>query len=350
MAFPQITFGMIVLNGEPFVRYNLRALYPFAHEIIVVEGAVPGAASISTPNGHSKDRTLTDLWDFKKSEDSGNKLVIVTAEDEGHPNGFWAGEKDEQSRAYAGRASGEYLWQVDADEFYMPGDILKVINILQKDPNITAVSFKMFTFWGGFNTVTDGWYLRRGASEYHRLFRWGAGYSYQTHRPPTVIDANGRNLRDKNWLRADTLIREGVFLYHYSLVFPKQVLDKCEYYESVDWVRRSDAVKWAKENYLRLGNPFRVHNVYDFPSWLETYRGIHPPQIEKLRQDIHLGRLKVAVRPINDIDHLLKSPIYKVGIIAVKNLDYLFRFKDFVIFAIRRIYRLISKTLSDFHH
>ena len=35
---PSITFGMIVLNGEPFVRYNLRALYPFAHQIIVVEG------------------------------------------------------------------------------------------------------------------------------------------------------------------------------------------------------------------------------------------------------------------------------------------------------------------------
>jgi len=38
----RITFGMIVLNGEPCVLYNLRALYPFAHEIIVVEGAAPG--------------------------------------------------------------------------------------------------------------------------------------------------------------------------------------------------------------------------------------------------------------------------------------------------------------------
>lgn len=27
---PRVTFGMIVLNGEPFVRYNLRALYRFA--------------------------------------------------------------------------------------------------------------------------------------------------------------------------------------------------------------------------------------------------------------------------------------------------------------------------------
>ncbi|MFC1960142.1 hypothetical protein ACFLYO_05490 [Chloroflexota bacterium] len=34
---PRISFGMIVLNGLPFVSYNLRALYPFAHRIIAVE-------------------------------------------------------------------------------------------------------------------------------------------------------------------------------------------------------------------------------------------------------------------------------------------------------------------------
>ena len=28
---PKVTFGIIVLNGEPFVRYCLRSLYPFAH-------------------------------------------------------------------------------------------------------------------------------------------------------------------------------------------------------------------------------------------------------------------------------------------------------------------------------
>ena len=37
---PRVTFGIIVLNGEPFTRYCLRALYAFAHEIIVVEGKI----------------------------------------------------------------------------------------------------------------------------------------------------------------------------------------------------------------------------------------------------------------------------------------------------------------------
>ena len=44
---------------------------------------------------------------------------MVTAEECGHENGFWPGEKDEQSRAYAARATGDYLWQVDVDEFYL---------------------------------------------------------------------------------------------------------------------------------------------------------------------------------------------------------------------------------------
>jgi hypothetical protein len=57
----RITFGIIVLNGEPFTKYCRRALYPFAHEIIVVEGAVPAA----TPDGHSLDGTLEALDRFK---------------------------------------------------------------------------------------------------------------------------------------------------------------------------------------------------------------------------------------------------------------------------------------------
>src|SRR5688500_9367169 len=102
---PRITFGMIVLNGEPFLRYNLRALYPFAHEIIIVEGAVAKASAIATPDGHSIDTTLETLHRFKAEEDPENKLIIITRD------GFWD-EKDAMSQAYAERATGNYLWQV----------------------------------------------------------------------------------------------------------------------------------------------------------------------------------------------------------------------------------------------
>lgn len=320
-SIPKVTFGIIVLNGEPFVRYNLRALYPFAHQIIVVEGAAPGAAGIASPEGHSNDGTLDTLRDFKTTEDTEDKVIIVTAEDEGHPDGFWPGEKHEMSQTYAKRATGDYLWQVDVDEFYQPEDMRAVLKILQDDPGITAMSFEQTTFWGGFDYLTDGWYLRRGATVYHRLFKWGKGYEYTTHRPPTVHDTEGRNLRDVRWVDGDTLAQRGIYLYHYSLVFPKQVREKCSYYQQADWAQRTAAEHWVQETFLHLRQPFRVHNVYDYPSWLERFHGTHPPQIAALRRDIASGQIDVEMRSTEDVERLLRSPIYAMGRAWLKAWD-----------------------------
>lgn len=151
----KISFGIIVLNGEPFTRYCLRSIYPFAHEIIVVEGGSWGAID-STKNGHSTDGTLDILRDFKDKEDPDNKILIVTAEDEGYLDGFWPGDKDEQSQAYAKRATGNYLWQVDVDEFYRIEDIQKIIRRLRDDPTISGMSFKTLCFWGDSNQSFKG--------------------------------------------------------------------------------------------------------------------------------------------------------------------------------------------------
>ena len=150
-VYPRVTFGMIVLNGRPFLEYNLRALYPFAHQIIVVEGACEPAASLATPGGHSTDGTLETLKRFKEEEDPEDKLVLVNAEDDGKPSGFWT-EKDEMSQAYARRATGEWLWQVDSDEFYIESDMRSVLELVVSDPEIAGVSFPFLNFWGGLNT------------------------------------------------------------------------------------------------------------------------------------------------------------------------------------------------------
>ena len=321
-SLPRLTFGIIVLNGEPFTRYNLRSLYPFAHEIIVAEGAVPGAAVIATPDGHSTDGTLDVLRDFKTREDPENKLIIVTAEDEGHPNGFWPGEKHEQSQAYARRATGDYLWQVDIDEFYKAEDIVSVLNMLTSDPAITQVNIPQLSFWGGFDYVADGFFLRR----FHRslgggiprVFKWAEGCSYVTHRPPTVHDADGRDLREVKWVNGDQMSRRGIFLYHYSLTFPKQVLEKCAYYNEADWVKAQEFNYWARTAYMKLDRPFRVHNVYEYPSWLDRFRGEHPEGIVQLRHDIRDGRVAVDLRQTDDVERLLRSRSYILGRAALK--------------------------------
>jgi hypothetical protein len=319
---PRITFGIIVLDGEPFTRHTLRSIYPFAHEIIVVEGAAPGGRNIATPDGHSRDGTLGTLRRFAADEDPDRKVTIVTAEDEGHPDGFWPGEKDEQSRAYARRATGNYLWQVDIDEFYRAEDMDRVLALLaEADPPIDAMTFRQITFWGGLGYLTDGWYLRRGAADYHRLFRWGPGFEYRTHRPPTVVDETGRDLRTGRWLDAAATVGLGIHLYHYSLLLPKQVIEKCDYYANADWARRTGAIEWANEAFLHLRRPFRVHNVFAYPSWLERYPGPHPTEVIAMVDELRAHPDPIALRPTDDIERLLDSRWYAVRRSIVRSLD-----------------------------
>ena len=352
-SLPQITFGIIVLNGEPFTLYNLRALYPFAHQIIVVEGAVPAAASIATPDGHSTDSTLEILRQFKEKEDLEDKLIIVTAEDEGHPNGFWPGEKDEQSQAYAKRATGNYLWQVDIDEFYMPQDMQLVLEMLQSNPDITAVSFKQITFWGSFDYIVDGWYLKQGwcAHGIHRIFKWGPGYRYVTHRPPTVHDPQGQDMRKLKWVNGHKLARQGIYLYHYSLLFPKQVMDKCRYYKTAIWAKREKAEQWVQETFMKLSYPHRVHNVYDYPSWIERFSKSHPPQIIQMRKDIQEGRIRVELRHTDDIEQLLQARAYILKRAMLKVLSPLgkqaFRMRDLGRQVKRKVEHVIERIQSS---
>lgn len=323
---PLITFGIIVLNGEPFIRYCLRQLYPHAHEIIVVEGGSRKAASFA-PDGHSTDGTLEVLNAFKRDEDPEDKVTVVARE------GFWS-EKDEQSQAYANIATGNWLWQVDVDEFYTHEDLEKVKRYLRENPDITAVSFRQRPFFGGLGYWFDSYNLRaENTSEYHRLFRWGAGYQYTTHRPPTVVDDKGIDVRRKRWLSARDTERMGVVLYHYSLLLPKQVRDKCAYYndpgDDPTHAHAPEIVRWANDCYFRLGHPFRVHNVYSTISWLRRHYGPTPEQIQAMWVDIEAGRVAADIRRNEDIEALLARPGYRLAGHILTLWSALFRLPGF---------------------
>ena len=118
VARPRISFGVIVLNGEPFTRYCLRSLYPFAHQIIVAEGASPGAAGIARPDGHSSDGTLELLREFKAQEDPDDKVTWSPRRTRGTPTGSGPARRTSRAGPTRSRATGDYLWQVDVDEFY----------------------------------------------------------------------------------------------------------------------------------------------------------------------------------------------------------------------------------------
>ncbi len=316
----RITFGIIVLNGEPFLKYNLRALYPFAHQIVVVEGGNANSAHCATPDGHSLDRTMAVLREFQLDEDPEQKLLVVTAEDEGHPDGFWPGEKDEQSQAFSRRATGNWLWQVDVDEFYSAAGMQEIIGMLREDPSISMISFPELPFWGSFDYLCDGIFLRYRYSDVSRLFRWRPGYHYLTHRPVTVLDEAGVDLRQGRWVRADELRRRGIYMHHYYKIFLNQVSSKMTYYanrwKEVEEKKRCvvKGEEYYDKTFLKITDPFRIHMYNRWPSWLQSFHGTHPDQIQALRRDLQEGAVTAPMRNMADVDQLVASLRYRTGI------------------------------------
>ena len=317
LDYPKITFGIIVLNGEPFVRYNLRSLYSFAHEIIVVEGSSRNAASDATEAGHSVDGTLETLLQFKAEEDPEDKVQIIAREM------FWT-EKDEQSQAYAERATGDYIWQVDIDEFYHPEDIEEILKMLAMNPSISGVSFNWRNFWGGFDYLLDGWRYRanlKSMNGIRRIFKWKKGFEYITHRPPTVMDERDRDLCTLYWIGPEETARMGIFCYHYGMVFPKHARQKVNYYRSL--VKScKDMERWYYDTYKELKYPFRVLHGSKAPSWLYPFKGTHPPEIRQLIEDCTHGKLDVEQRRCDDIEQLLSSRRYQISSILLDHLYY----------------------------
>jgi hypothetical protein len=289
----KITAGIIVLNGMPFLPYLLRNIYPVMDEIIIVEGAAESAQSIASPDGHSTDGTLAAL---KAMPDPERKIKLI------QKTGFWP-EKTEMSAAYAEACTGDFLWQMDVDEFYKPRDMLWIRDYLTRHPDTGAVTFKTLNFFGGMRGVVHGGWFFYGYDQFRRLFRWGPGFTYVTHRPPTVVDASGVNVRDYGVLHGGKLARQhGIYMYHYSYVTPAQVLDKMRYhqqYKKAGYQYTVDFLGWHRQHYERF-TPWRVHPDQRPMSWLEPFRGQHPTIIQEMNVgDDH------PQRP--EIDRLLDS-------------------------------------------
>jgi hypothetical protein len=291
--------GMIVLNGMPWMPYILKNLYPVMDELIIVEGAVELAAEFATPDGHSLDETVSVIRAFPDPE---RKIKLI------QKHGFWP-EKTEMSQAYAEAAAGDYLWQVDVDEFYHQKDVLFLKQYLHEHPEYEAVSLRWYQFFGGFNA-----YLRGGRDNWYgeawwRIFRWKPGYRYTQHRIPTVVNEDGVDVREIGILRGrDLAHRHGIYIYHYSYVFPFQAQSKTTYYERQGQYRwwKVNPTEWYKNHYERY-TPWRVHLHRRPLSWLEPFKGSHPPEITALIQDLAANKIQIAQRDSADINRVVLS-------------------------------------------
>jgi hypothetical protein len=282
----KVSFGMIVFNGDHILEPCLESIYPYAHQIIVVEGPVQHWVSEGFLS--SFDDTLQILRNFPDPE---SKIKVIT--------GQWP-EKDEMCNEYMKYLEDEtHIWHIDSDEVYKAEDVESVLDHLD---NYDSVGFKPYSFFGSFNTVLGGW---EEAFEMHRIQRVYPGAKWLTHRPPTIL--NPQTMKpwgEHRHLGYEELAQEGIRLYHYGKIFPMQMYWKTKYYEGIR-PNKTISQYWHKVyKPWMLGQRQEVENKFDGPHHFRpsfrgecrTYEfsGTHPEPIRK-RMDQLEKRLREEI-------------------------------------------------------
>ena len=270
----RFSFVMIVLNGMPFIEYSLKSVYDFAHEIIIVEGAVENCMFAAGPDGSSTDGTVEFIKSFP---DPRKKVRLI--------QGRWP-EKCEMQNEALKYVTGDYVWLIDSDEVYKRQDLEKVREILNDDSSITQVNFIPDNFWKGFDYIFVSSKFFEGWCHYRRLFKYVPGAMFTTHRPPTMVWPGCEKTTEQMHLLDGTATRErGIILYHYSYVLDKQVKQKIELYHRYGWGRHwnLDLGKWYEECFLKWTPENRQQIDSQYPIWTgdinsrtQLFTGTHP--------------------------------------------------------------------------
>jgi hypothetical protein len=271
----KITVGGIVFNGvaslpDGMLEAWLSQIYKIGDEIIIVEGATKaishywdGDTSWATTDGSSTDNTIDVIKSFPDPE---KKIKLIQA------NGFWNG-KTHMTNEWAKHMTGDYIWMISTDEFYMEKDVEKIKNILEtKRPD--QIDFYANHFWGDFrNCVNEntghGW-----ANEipWERIHRHVRGARWARHEPPLYLHPDGLLTCQKILINREETLKMGIKMYHYSFVSKKQIDFKQKFYKNDSY--KALWKKWKEDHNTPL-----IHG-----DTTVSYNGEHP---ESIREVIH---------------------------------------------------------------
>lgn len=278
---PRFSFVMIVLNGMPLIEYSLRSIYDFAHEIIVVEGAVKNCMAAAKPDGSSRDGTVEFLRSFP---DPKRKIRLF--------QGLWPEKCQMQNKALE-HVTGDYVWLIDSDEVYKPQDLKTLRDLLVKDPAITQINFIPDNFWKGLDYIFVSPMFLQSDHHYRRLFKYVPGAVFTTHRPPTMVWPGSNQTTEQMRLLDGFQTRKmGILIYHYSYVFEHQVAQKNSYYARQwgDRVNGVDRQEWFDRCYRAWTPQNRQQIETQYPVWIndrnsrtEPFSGTHPAVMEEFR-------------------------------------------------------------------
>ena len=281
-ASPTFSFVTIVLNGMPFLEFALQAVYDFAHEIIIVEGAVENCRFAAKPDGSSTDGTVECIRNFP---DPQKKIRLI--------QGAWP-EKCEMQNAALEHVTGDYVWLMDADEIYRRADLDKVRMLVQQDASITQINVIPDNFWKGFDHTFISPKFFEPAAHYRRIFKFVPGARFTSHRPPTMVHPESkRSTEQMNCIRGDVTRALGIVPFHYSYVVESQVAQKVELYNRYGWGQqwKLDLNEWLRECWQKWTPENRAEIESRYPVWTggrdsrtEPFTGEHPEVMREFIQ------------------------------------------------------------------
>ena len=272
----KISYVMNVLNGEPFIKYQLDSIYKFAHEIIIIEGAYL-KFSHATINGRSKDNTIKTIENYNDEE---NKIKLITND------GFY-NDRKEMCNEFLKYVTGEIIWQIDADEFYFPETHKYVHDIFQSDPELDLLSFNFKDYYINTSYYIMG-YESIGLTNVNRVHRYEKNNIWVNQRPPTLGYENGELKKIRKKIEGPQLEKDRHVMHHATMIFDEQITDKFKYYNSM-WSNVNKPTKWYKDTWLDFENKFNVAGFRANITFLLENKDDVPFHLKLLFEDVNKG-------------------------------------------------------------
>jgi glycosyltransferase involved in cell wall biosynthesis len=196
----KLSVQMIVLNEADFVEACLDGIYPYAHDISIVDGSVPYTRWIGWTNeqGGSLDDSAAIIQNYINTKDVNNKIKFQT--------NVAASSKIELRNTAIEPLTGDWILLLDSDEFYTKHDMDTILTRLAALPSGTlGITYPFKQFWT--------WNLYGQGIVMERMYR---------NTPSTIYQGDpkeGQNIYiegKKLWGSGRTKHYDDVFCYHYS--------------------------------------------------------------------------------------------------------------------------------------
>lgn len=266
----KVTYVLNVLNGEPFIHFQLKSIYEFAFEIIIVEGAYE-KFSFASKHGRSADNTIKIINEFP---DPHNKIKLILNE------GYYE-DRTEMCNECLKYVNGDVIWQIDVDEFYFDKTHLYVQELFKFNENLDRISFNFLDIFGALRLKVYGLDDSK-LQNVHRVHRFKKGDLWGTQRPPTLVDNKNVHRVIRQEYSGDEMEYKGHKMFNLTMLFRDQILDKYNYYFKKGFT--NDTIEWYENSIKSYNNRLNVLNISDYLTSLSIIDEKLPPIVYELNE------------------------------------------------------------------